>query len=405
MGDPRVPSVDSDTKLFRADVLAALTGYLASNGVGAAPAIQNPQVIVIGDSIDAGGDDDQGVRPYWSGSVWSLTALLSRGRFALVRNEGIGGQATTQMLARFKTAVIDRKPGIVLIGGGRNDLNGGTDTATTRANITSMVDQALKAGIHPVLHTVPPVDVNGGGAFNTVALNRAGTIAHNTWLKSLALQRGIELIDLWRLWADQATGGYQAGLSQDGIHPTGDAMDRAARALSLGLLPPVFNATSNLPVGNLDPTNLWPNPLLLATGGTAVPDQWYAPTPGPVTVTSTVLGNRMNLALTGSNVLVYGPGLKVASSVSAGDIVAFSGEVSTTGGNVTVTAQILNQDFQAIATPVGGFSRIIEDGVFYQEYKVEASVNNLSLQFAGNGTGSVSLRRPVLRNLTKLGIR
>jgi lysophospholipase L1-like esterase len=403
MGTSRLVSLDLDDGRLPSALLAALDArYVAAKSN---TATQNHQVIVIGDSIDAGGDDDQGTRPYWSGSVWSLTALLSRGRFSLVRNEGIGGQATQQMLDRFRTAVLDRRPGIVIIGGGRNDLNGGVATETTRANIVSMVDQAQSAGIHPVLHTTPPVDVAGGGAFNTVASNRAGTIAHNTWLRSLALQRGIELIDLWRLWADPATGGYLSGYSLDGIHPTGDAVDRAARALALGLLPPVFNATSSLPVGNLDPTNLWANPLLLATNGTAVPDQWYAPTPAPVSITPTALGNRMNLALTGSQLLVYGPGLKVASSVSPGDIVAFSGEVTASGGNVTVTAQILNQDYQAIATPVGGFSRIIEDGVFYQEYKVEASVTNIFLQFAGNGTGSVGLRRPVLRNLTKLGIR
>jgi lysophospholipase L1-like esterase len=366
--------------------------------------LRSQEVIVIGDSIDAGGDDDQSARPYWSGSVWSYTALYARGRFRLVRNEGIGGQSTTQMLARFETSVVNRKPGIVIIGGGRNDLNGGIATNVTRSNIEAMVKRAKAAGIHPVLHTMPPVDIAGSGDFGTTDLNRAGTVAHNAWLATLAASYGIELIDIWRLWADPTTKGYQAGFTADGVHPTLDSIRAAARSLSLGLLPPVFAAPSTLPVGNADPTNLWSNTLLLAAGGGTKPDGWT--TTATTALQGTATGNRFSLTVPGTGpVVAYGPSTP-AGSFATGDVLAFSGEVSSSGNGTTVTIQALNQDYQLIASPAAGFGGVIEDGVFYQEYKVEATVSAAILYFGGQGSaGTVSLRRPVIRNLTRLGVR
>ena len=364
--------------------------------------LRSYEVIAIGDSIDAGGDTDQGARPYWSGSIWSWLALLSRGRFRLVRNEGIGGQSTVEMLARFDTAVVDRKPGIVVIGGGRNDLNGGVPTASTRANIVEMVRRSRAAGILPVLHTLAPVDIAGGGQFNTVDKNRAGTIAHNAWLAEWARANQVLVLDLWRLWS-QANGGYKAGFSDDGVHPVNPkAVLFAATALAQSL-PPVFAASSTLPLDDSDPTNLWAGSVSLP--GVGVPDGWFSPQVDHVSISAAVVGRQVNIAAGSENRVLFGRGV-TPGDISAGDVVGFSGRLVSTGNGMKATVQLINQDYSTVATPVGNFPIVVPDGIFYVEYTVEAGVTNL-MPYIGayDGAGTLSVSQLVLRNLTRMGLR
>ncbi|KRC80148.1 hypothetical protein [Sphingomonas sp. Root241] len=55
-----------------------------------------------------------------------------------VLDHRVSGQTTTQMLARFRTDVIDLHPPVVYIMGGMNDIPGPSGTALTRSNIESM---------------------------------------------------------------------------------------------------------------------------------------------------------------------------------------------------------------------------------------------------------------------------
>ena len=72
---------------------------------------------------------------------------------------GIGGQTTLQMLARFRTDVIELHPQYVAILAGINDIarnTGYIDVKNTFGNIVSMVELAQVNGIRPVLCTVLP---------------------------------------------------------------------------------------------------------------------------------------------------------------------------------------------------------------------------------------------------------
>lgn len=74
---------------------------------------------------------------------------------------GIGGQVSSQMLARFRQDVINLKPRIVVINCGTNDIaenNGPYDEDITMDNIKSMTELALMHGIVVVLTTVLPCD-------------------------------------------------------------------------------------------------------------------------------------------------------------------------------------------------------------------------------------------------------
>jgi len=76
-------------------------------------------------------------------------------------DRGISGQTTVQMLARFRSDVIDLKPQVVVILAGINDIarnNGPIELENVFGNIVSMCDLARYNGIKVVLCSLLPCD-------------------------------------------------------------------------------------------------------------------------------------------------------------------------------------------------------------------------------------------------------
>lgn len=98
-------------------------------------------LVVIGDSITAWNWSDYSNNVH-SDSWATHLALGSGGKLHLIRNAGIGGNTTAQMLARFDSDVMAYLPdgGWVGIAGGTNDPDGVTDTYP---NIEAMINRAL----------------------------------------------------------------------------------------------------------------------------------------------------------------------------------------------------------------------------------------------------------------------
>ena len=70
---------------------------------------------------------------------------------------GIGSQTSTQILARFKTDVIDLHPKFAVIEGGVNDIAGGTITRETfLSNYKKMLDSCTVHGIKAIVCKVMP---------------------------------------------------------------------------------------------------------------------------------------------------------------------------------------------------------------------------------------------------------
>lgn len=370
------------------------------------PHVQNQRVVAIGDSVTAGGDSNTGPRPYWSGSVYSYLALASKQRFNLVRNAGIGGQTTTQILARFATDVVAHNPGIVVISGGTNDRNGGTMTlAQTKANYAAMVKLARAASIVPVLATVPPTNIAGSGAFNTVDLNRAGVDNLNAWIRKYARLNNIELLDFHRYWVDPVTNGYRTGYSGDGVHPSGTAYAAAITALvTNGGLPALFRGTVDLADSNLDAANLVKNGLGTSdSNADGLPDFWTIPTPSTVNLTDGDAGKWINLTRSTADATIYG---NIPTAVTAGDVVTFSGRFKQSA-NTSATVSLLNTgNYGAVATPIANFTQAITDGVFHMEYVVEAGITSLTFLVSANTVaGTVSVGQVTVNNLTALGLK
>lgn len=107
-------------------------------------------VVAFGDSLYAGYnlDQDKGLAPVLE------AALKARGVKARVVNAGVSGDTTAAGLARlaFTLDGLPRKPDLVLVGLGGNDMLRGLSPTETRANLDAILTELKKRGI-PILLT------------------------------------------------------------------------------------------------------------------------------------------------------------------------------------------------------------------------------------------------------------
>ena len=116
----------------------------------AAPAADGKLIVAFGDSLYAG----YGVTPQQSFPARLERALNAQGVPATVRNAGVSGDTTAAALRRlaFTLEGLPRKPDLVMISLGGNDMLRGIDPAETRKNLTAICEELEQRGI-PILFT------------------------------------------------------------------------------------------------------------------------------------------------------------------------------------------------------------------------------------------------------------
>ncbi|MEC3908945.1 arylesterase [Sphingobium sp. CR2-8] len=147
------------------------------NGAQAAtPAADERLVVAFGDSLYAGYNLDQG-----KGLAPVLQAALkARGVKARVVNAGVSGDTSAAGLSRlaFTLDGLPRKPDLILVGLGGNDMLRGLSPVETRANLSAILAELQKRGI-PILLTGMLASPNMGpdyaAAFNGIYPDLART--------------------------------------------------------------------------------------------------------------------------------------------------------------------------------------------------------------------------------------
>lgn len=140
-----------------------------ANSVATAPAADTRLVIAFGDSLYAG----YGVLPQESFPVQLEGALKARGIAATVRNAGVSGDTSAAGARRLAFALDGqgRKPDLVMVNLGGNDMLRGIDPAETRANLTAICEELKARGI-PILLTgmvaAPNMGRDYADAFNSI---------------------------------------------------------------------------------------------------------------------------------------------------------------------------------------------------------------------------------------------
>ncbi len=141
-------------------------------------------------------------------------------------NRGIGGQATSQMLLRFRADVVALEPQAVVILAGTNDIAGNAgpmSLAATEQNLATMAELAAAHGIKVVLASLLPVgddkkDEAGKPLVQSASRPPASIHAVNEWLADYARQHGHQYLDYFGAMAT-ADGRLKSVLTDDGLHP------------------------------------------------------------------------------------------------------------------------------------------------------------------------------------------
>lgn len=195
----------------------------------AIPAADGKLVVAFGDSLYAGYnlDQDKGLAPVLE------QALRARGIAASVANAGVSGDTSAAGLARlaFTLDGLPRKPDLLLLGLGGNDMLRGLAPKETRANLDAILSEADKRGIRVVM-TGMVASPNMGADY---------AAAFNPLYPDLARSHGAEL---YPFMLDGVIGNRSL-LLPDGIHPNAAGV----RAIVARLVPVVADALKDKDAG------------------------------------------------------------------------------------------------------------------------------------------------------------
>jgi len=166
-------------------------------------------ILAFGDSLYAGYGVDQkdGFAPELQ------AALRAAGRDVRVHNAGVSGDTTAAGLRRmdFVLDSLSRKPDLVILGLGGNDMLRGLKPSETRANMEAMVKKLKERDI-PVMLTGMLAPPNLGGEFIK---------EFNIIYPALAKKYDIALYPFFM----EGVVGHPDLFQPDGIHPTADGID------------------------------------------------------------------------------------------------------------------------------------------------------------------------------------
>jgi lysophospholipase L1-like esterase len=184
------------------------------------------RIVAMGDSTTAGTPGFSSPRehpPNGAGDETSQYAywLMQAHPDWVVVNQGINGQRSDQIRARFDADVVARHPVVVVIIAGVNDVYQGRSVEQVEAELAAMYTQAREAGIRVVAGSIIP--------YNTAtAEQNARMHAINAWIAS---QPNVRFVDT-RAAVSAAGRADALATSPDGLHPDAAGYRKMAEAIA-----------------------------------------------------------------------------------------------------------------------------------------------------------------------------
>lgn len=141
-----------------------------------------------------------------------------------VLNMGVNGERSDQIRARFERDVIERKPRVVILIAGVNDVYQGREAQHVKDQLGAMFARASEAGIPMVAGTIVP--------YNTATAEQNRKMHEiNAWIR----ERAAESPNLWfvdtRAAAADRNDPDRLFESPDGLHPSPAGYRRMAEAI------------------------------------------------------------------------------------------------------------------------------------------------------------------------------
>lgn len=143
-------------------------------------------------------------------------------------NAGINGQTSAQMLERFEVDVLSKRPSVVVILAGTNDVF--LEEFPAVDNVGRMADMAAASGACVILGTLPPAFIAGVGIRETVEENLEAQQRWNADIKMLAQAHTYRVAD-YRTPMEA-----RPELFADTLHPNADGY-----AVMLGVVQPLVD--------------------------------------------------------------------------------------------------------------------------------------------------------------------
>jgi lysophospholipase L1-like esterase len=359
---------------------------------------QVTRTAAIGDSITAGTANGN--------SYYAIFLLSNSGNYFDVGNYfdtglfGVPGERSDQILARVN-AVIATNPKTVFTQFGINDIVQGIPEATLQSNAKAIWAAFTNAGIQVIDIGLPPT--------NTAA-NVPRYVQHNLWRSLYCLYNGIRHLDVWDILATNA-GGFSSGKNADAIHPNSYGAYLMANALTSFInsnkyCSPVLAYTDTAS----DMGSYFGNSVTWAnTAGT--PTGWFANgTGGVLSVVAPDTGGFGSWAR-----------CTVTAGTDAG-LITTAQTLASLGWAINDrifmgcrirwvdAAQALTQTITYTSiTPSGQPLYQVKGGNTGADFFIQADNKINAGTFIGNnftasGTGYFELNRPIVVNLTKMGI-
>ncbi|WP_258359983.1 SGNH/GDSL hydrolase family protein [Moorella sulfitireducens] len=184
------------------------------------------ELVGLGDSLTWG---------YPFGPEVSWLDQAGRATGLVVVNQGVNGETTGEMLARFDRDVTELRPLAVTIMGGTNDAWAGLTVTEVMDNIQGMVRKALESGIQPVIALPPPLCHTGSDIPLSFLEKMAALLAaYRDACRALAVSGGLRLLDFYTPLLEGDTGWGRKEYFVDDAHPSVEGY-RAMAAVAVPL--------------------------------------------------------------------------------------------------------------------------------------------------------------------------
>jgi len=192
------------------------TALLSISLIGASPPPERPMVLAFGDSLTAGYGLDRGL-----GFAPQLQATLRRhGIKAEVVDGGVSGDTSEAGKARLGWTIdgLQRKPDLVIVELGANDMLRGLDPGLTEANLDSMLAELKRRNL-PILLA---------GMRGAPNLDPAYVARFEAIFPALAKKHNVPLYPFFL----DGVAGQQGMIQPDGMHPTFPGVKRIAAGIA-----------------------------------------------------------------------------------------------------------------------------------------------------------------------------
>ena len=298
---------------------------------------------------------------------------------------------------------------------GTNDISQGIAESVVRANAIAIWAALRAAGIEPIDIGLQPV---------ASATNAAKAAGHNAWRRNYCKQHGIQHIDIWTSLASSAgLGAYASGLGFDTIHPNSVAHRIIAGLIQAACekpyaVPRFLAAVDDRTFASMpNTTNLISNGVSFSdTNADGLPDAFNPAGSGGTysvqAVDSGGFGKWARCAMTAGSAVGIGGTAQTLAAMgwSVGDKLRAAYRIRWT--DVSQALQVSTK-FTGI-TPASGW----DTNMLYNDVAGTASGDDMYIehdcvigggtvvgyQWSATGTGYFEINRPIVMNLTQLGL-